>query len=310
MASKRQATSKDKRSNTMRPSRLYKPMARSRVTNGVSILPNVDGRTLWVRRYRDINALLLSDRGGDEAASEAEKMLIRKAACIAVELERRETQFAEAGEASDNQIEVYQRSANSLRRLLESIGLKRSAKTIGPSLVTCCATASSNDNSKRQQERNKTIMLIDDLLSDPILRKAGYLTGDLRGRLSKATKFVQRQDFALAADEFSSNIDNVNKVLPLARLPFPEMWLEVSQHDRRLFAQAPLDAGDAALSRVGYLLTQVNQQGAWSAQMFWSFAPDQMLLGQHLPPSTSGQIVVVDPRRGFAHKDYVAGLPP
>jgi hypothetical protein len=53
-------------------------------------------------------------------------------------------------------------------------------------------------------------MLIDEILSDPIIKQAGYLTTDLRGRLSKATKFVLQHDFAMAADEFSSDIDNVN----------------------------------------------------------------------------------------------------
>jgi hypothetical protein len=143
-------------------------------------------------------------------------------------------------------------------------------------------------------------MLIDDLLSNPILRQAGYLTTDLRGRLSKVTKFVLRQDFAIAADEFSSNIDNVNKVLPLARLPFPECWVEVSQHDRHLFAQVPVEPGDGALSRVGFLLTQTSQSGVWSAQMFWSCAPSERMLGQHMPPSTSGQIAIIDPHQADA----------
>jgi hypothetical protein len=46
-------------------------------------------------------------------------------------------------------------------------------------------------------------MLIDELLSNRILAKSGTLSADLRGRMSKATKFVLRADFAMAADEFS-----------------------------------------------------------------------------------------------------------
>ena len=61
-------------------------------------------------------------------------------------------------------------------------------------------------------------MLIDQLLSDPIVAKSGLMTADLRGRMSKATKSTARRDFAMAADELSNSIDNVNRALPFARL--------------------------------------------------------------------------------------------
>lgn len=85
--SKTKVKRKSATSNTVRSTRLFKAHARSRITNGASILENVDGRTFWVRRYRDITALLLSDQGGDQHVSEARKMLVRRAACLAVELE-------------------------------------------------------------------------------------------------------------------------------------------------------------------------------------------------------------------------------
>ena len=111
-------------------------------------------------------------------------------------------------------------------------------------------------------------MLIDELLTNPILDKAGFRTPELRSHLSKATTFVLRRDFATAADEFSCNLDNLKKVLPLARLPYPVCWLEVAQADRQSFREAPLET-DGELLRIGWLLTQLNPQGAWSAQMFW-----------------------------------------
>src|SRR6266508_1348132 len=73
-----------------RPSGLFMPKARSSITNGSSLLPNVDGRSLWVRRFRDLLTLHLNDLGGDGVASEAEKALVRRAACLIVELERME----------------------------------------------------------------------------------------------------------------------------------------------------------------------------------------------------------------------------
>ncbi len=72
-------------------------------------------------------------------------------------------------------------------------------------------------------------MLIDQLLGDSILAKAGYLTADLRGRLAKAPKFVLRRDFAMAADALSGSLDDLNKALPFCRLPYPEYWIEVAQ---------------------------------------------------------------------------------
>ena len=103
--------------------------ARSRISNGSNILPGVDGRSTWVRRFRDLIGLHLSDLGGEDRASEAEKSIIRRAATITAELEYLELRFAlshHAGETPDIvHLELYQRLANSLRRLLEAVGLQR-----------------------------------------------------------------------------------------------------------------------------------------------------------------------------------------
>jgi hypothetical protein len=69
---------------------------RSSITNGGRLLPNVDGRTFWVRRYRHLFALLVSDLGGADAM---------------------EMQFAQAGEAPPEALDVHQRVTNSLTRL-------------------------------------------------------------------------------------------------------------------------------------------------------------------------------------------------
>jgi hypothetical protein len=111
-----------------------KPQSRSRISNGSAILPGVDGRSTWVRRLRDLIGLHLSDLGGDDAVSEAERSIVRRVATLTVELERMEAGFAVAGEALPEQIDLYQRTANSLRRLLESIGLERRSRTVVPSV--------------------------------------------------------------------------------------------------------------------------------------------------------------------------------
>jgi hypothetical protein len=106
---------------------------RSRLTNGAT-LPGVDGRSSWVRRLRDLINLHTADLGGEANVSVAEAAIIRRAATLVVELERLELKFAIAGEAQPHELELYQRTANSLRRLLESVGLQRRAKDVTPTV--------------------------------------------------------------------------------------------------------------------------------------------------------------------------------
>jgi hypothetical protein len=112
---------------------MQKSKARSKVTNGY-LLPGVDGRSTWMRRLRDVIQLHLADMGGEDAISEAEKSIIRRVATLTVELERLELVFALAGEAKPEQIDLYQRTANSLRRMLEAVGLQRRSRDVTPTL--------------------------------------------------------------------------------------------------------------------------------------------------------------------------------
>lgn len=105
-----------------------KPMARSAVTNG-SKLGDMDGRTVWARRLRDLIELYSSDISADvDSIPQSTKSLIRRAAVLTVELERAEAGFAEKGEADPTALNAYQTTANSLRRLLESLHIKANVK--------------------------------------------------------------------------------------------------------------------------------------------------------------------------------------
>jgi hypothetical protein len=77
---------------------------------------------------KDLMALHESDLGGADRASEAEKSIIRRAATLTVELERLELKFAQADmagqSATPTDLDLYQRTANSLRRG-ESMALNR-----------------------------------------------------------------------------------------------------------------------------------------------------------------------------------------
>jgi hypothetical protein len=101
---------------------------RSRITNGAIV--DADGRSSWVRRMRDVIHAHLSDLGGEDAASQAEKSIIRRVATLTVELERMEAVFAEAGGAQPEMLDLYQRAAGNLRRLLEAVGIERRAKPV------------------------------------------------------------------------------------------------------------------------------------------------------------------------------------
>jgi hypothetical protein len=125
-----------------------KPAGRSRITNGRQLLPNVDGRTLWVRRFKDLRALHLSDLGGEENTSAAEQSLVRRAAALTVELERLEVKFAQAGQAEAKDLELYQRGMNTLRRVLETLGLQRRTKDVTPTLGDLL-----REDLRRQQEQ-------------------------------------------------------------------------------------------------------------------------------------------------------------
>lgn len=120
--------------------RTPKDRQRSRITNGSVLLPGVDGRSAWVRRCKDVIAAHLSDLGGEDNTSAAERSIVRRASVLTVELERLEAKFALAGEASVNDLDLYQRTAGNLRRLLEAVGLQRRARDMTPSLAEYLAT--------------------------------------------------------------------------------------------------------------------------------------------------------------------------
>ncbi|TRC76887.1 hypothetical protein FJV83_24195 [Mesorhizobium sp. WSM4307] len=109
-------------------------MARAATTNGAVILPNTDGRTVWVRRLADLMALITLDLGGEDAISEMERGLVRRIATQQVAIEKLEAAFAQDGAADDKALDLHQRLSNTLRRNQEALGLKRRSKDITPTL--------------------------------------------------------------------------------------------------------------------------------------------------------------------------------
>lgn len=116
----------DSRSNAGR-----KAYARSRVSNGRDVLPDVDGRTGVARRYRDIASAVLIDQGGPELCSESRKQLIRRFAAAAVLAEQLEAQLVR-GEAID--IQEHALLCSTMVRVAQRIGINRVARNVTPTV--------------------------------------------------------------------------------------------------------------------------------------------------------------------------------
>src|SRR4051812_43339579 len=110
---------------------------KSAITNGSALLHDVDGRTQWMRRLRDLIAAHVSDIGGEDALSAAETALVRRAAMLTLQLELMESRWRETnGEATAQSLLTYQRTVGTLRRTLESLGLQRRSKDVTPRGLT------------------------------------------------------------------------------------------------------------------------------------------------------------------------------
>jgi hypothetical protein len=108
-----------------------KSHGRSRTTNGKDVLPNVDGRSIVARRFRDISFAILADQGGADCCSESKLQLIRRFAACAVIAEQMEAQLAR-GEPIN--IAEHSQLSSTLTRLAQRIGIERRAKDVTPSV--------------------------------------------------------------------------------------------------------------------------------------------------------------------------------
>lgn len=88
-----------------------------------------------MRRLRDLVVAHESDLGGEELISEGERRLVRRAAMLTLQLELMDQRWAaNDGAATSQELEVYQLTTGALRRVLESVGLKRRPRDVTPDL--------------------------------------------------------------------------------------------------------------------------------------------------------------------------------
>jgi hypothetical protein len=109
-----------------------KVYARSRLTNGKDLLPNIDGRSVIARRYRDICSAIAADQGGLDQLSEARLQLIRRFAACCVLSEDMESRLVRGGQID---ITEYVQLTSTMVRVAQRIGLDRVPRDVSsPSL--------------------------------------------------------------------------------------------------------------------------------------------------------------------------------
>lgn len=108
---------------------------RSRLGNGsATLLGAKDERSVYVRRMKEIIADHIADLGGIDVTSAAERSLVRRVATMTIQLEKLETRFAEDPTVGERTLDLYNRTAGNLGRLLDKLGMKRRPRDITPTL--------------------------------------------------------------------------------------------------------------------------------------------------------------------------------
>ena len=117
---------------------------RSRVTAGLTLLPNIDGRSTWARVMRDTYHAMLAHAGGADYVPETKRLLARRIAALEAELINLETRFAsyrtEGREVAEKYLDLYGRLVGSQRRCLEAIGWERTPHDVTPTLTQYLAS--------------------------------------------------------------------------------------------------------------------------------------------------------------------------
>jgi len=123
-------------------------------------------------------------------------------------------------------------------------------------------------------------MLCDDFANDTHLVQVYRGLDEVTAMTRVATKFVLHRDFAAAADGLVENLDELRRVVPYCRLPYPITWIELLHDDRPHwdpegpYKARPVDPDryQHAPQRLGFLLVQDGADaGRFTAYLVWSF---------------------------------------
>lgn len=117
--------------DTPQPNGKHKPKAKRKFL--IKTFEDLDGRTRAVRAARDLHHGFLSDLGGEDTTTTAQRELCQRAACLGAALEDMEAAMLQGEEVS---LSDYTTMCNTQRRLLSDIGLERRAKDVTPAAPT------------------------------------------------------------------------------------------------------------------------------------------------------------------------------
>jgi hypothetical protein len=95
---------------------------RSAVTNGRFVLANIDHRIKPMRRLRDLINAHVADMGGEGLLSCPQRALLQRSSMLILQCEMMESSW-QGGLAAPDALDRYQRCVNSLRRVVETLGL-------------------------------------------------------------------------------------------------------------------------------------------------------------------------------------------
>ena len=96
------------------------PKARSRVTNGAELFPDVDGRSQAARRTKEIYSSVQDLLGGPTKLTEVERILVKQFSILAMD---QEVMAGKLINGEDVDMGAYGKSVKTSRRLLATLGL-------------------------------------------------------------------------------------------------------------------------------------------------------------------------------------------
>lgn len=109
-----------------------KKHGRSKISNGKDVLPDVDGRSLIARRFKEISTAIYIDQGGFDRLTEARRQLVRRFAAAAVLAEQMEARLARGGTID---IGEHALLCSTLTRIVTRLGINRVARDVTPSIA-------------------------------------------------------------------------------------------------------------------------------------------------------------------------------
>jgi hypothetical protein len=127
---------------------------RSAVTNGRRLHVVPPGDTKLARRFKDILIEIISDLGGPDILSEAQRQLARRAATISIQCEQLE---AKAVAGKEINLDVYGTLTDRLGRAFGRLGLKRVAKDVTPTLESYIAERYPGDEPEEAAEESEAL---------------------------------------------------------------------------------------------------------------------------------------------------------